>query len=184
MAALSFWSGKALIVILVLLSSVGSLSVTGVDYEVGDDEGWKVPSSGDPQFYNQWASKNRFRVGDAVVFKYRKDSVMVVTEEDYGNCNSSHPILFDNGGRTEVDLDRSGPFFFISGIVGHCQMGQKMIVKVLSSSEEPGGSPAPANQTGPAAAPTAPDGSAAAPATVVSSLLWVLLLSVPLFSSV
>ncbi|CAA6659132.1 unnamed protein product [Spirodela intermedia] len=183
MAASSFWSGKALIVILVLLSSVGSLSVAGVDYEVGDDEGWKVPSSGDPQFYNQWASKNRFRVGDAVVFKYRKDSVMVVTEEDYGNCNSSHPILFDNGGEQKWSWIAQGPSSS-SAHRGSLPDGPEDDRQGAEQLGGAGGSPAPANQTGPAAAPTAPDGSAAAPATVVSSLLWVLLLSVPLFSSV
>ena len=64
-------------------------------------------------------------------FKYQKDSIMVVTEEEYNKCHSSHPILFSNNGDTIVSLDRPGLFFFISGVTGHCERGQKMIIKVL-----------------------------------------------------
>ena len=47
-------------------------------------------------------------------FKYKEDSVMVVTEADYDNCRASHPIFFSNNGDTEVALDHPGPVYFIS----------------------------------------------------------------------
>lgn len=35
-------------------------------FEVGGDDGWVVPPASDGGRYNQWASKNRFLVGDVV----------------------------------------------------------------------------------------------------------------------
>jgi hypothetical protein len=35
-------------------------------FEVGGDDGWVVPPASDGGRYNQWASKNRFLVGDIV----------------------------------------------------------------------------------------------------------------------
>ena len=70
-------------------------------------------------------------------FKYGKDSVMEVNETDYKRCNSSHPNFFSNTGNTVFRFDYSGPFYFISGVSGHCEKGQRMIVKVMSPEEEP-----------------------------------------------
>ncbi|KAJ3692927.1 hypothetical protein LUZ60_012022 [Juncus effusus] len=109
------------------------LCVNALDFEVGGEDGWVVPSSRDDDVYNQWASKNRFHVGDTIYFKYKKDSVLVVTEEEYNNCDSSQPLFFSNsGGGSNYTFDRSGLFYFISGVTGHCKLGQKMIIKVLS----------------------------------------------------
>ncbi|KAM1186793.1 hypothetical protein ACFX2G_016231 [Malus domestica] len=83
--------------------------------------------------YNKWASKKRFKVDDTIYFSYKKntDSVLVVTKEDYKNCNSDQPIYFSNDGYSVVILDRPGLFYFISGVAGRCEKGQKMIIKVM-----------------------------------------------------
>ncbi|CAM0145868.1 unnamed protein product [Urochloa decumbens] len=146
-------------------------------FEVGGEEGWVVPPASDGGKYNQWASKNRFLVGDIVRkihfslirssiiffygnainrfcqliepmradFKYDKeeDSVMVVTEDDYNNCRATHPIFFSNNGDTEVELDRPGVFHFISGVEGHCERGQRMVVKVVGQGTPPPAPPSP-----------------------------------------
>ncbi|XP_060676350.1 early nodulin-like protein 5 [Ziziphus jujuba] len=114
-----------------LLSTFKFFFVTCTKFEVGGTNGWEVPKNKNQQFYNQWASQNRFNVNDTVYFKYKKDSVMEVTEEEYGKCHSTHPLFFSNNGETVFKLDRPGFFFFISGVAGHCQRGQKMIIKVL-----------------------------------------------------
>jgi hypothetical protein len=62
---------------------------------------------------------------------------MEVNETDYKRCNSSHPNFFSNTGNTVFRFDYSGPFYFISGVSGHCEKGQRMIVKVMSPEEEP-----------------------------------------------
>ena len=69
-------------------------------------------------------------------FRYRKDSVMEVNETEYKRCNSSHPNFFSNNGNSVFRLNQPGPFYFISGVSGHCEKGQRMIVKVMSHEEE------------------------------------------------
>ncbi|XP_052183628.1 mavicyanin-like [Diospyros lotus] len=116
-------------------------TVTSFEFEVGDDEGWVVPPAKDQQFYNEWASRNRFQVNQTLRFKYKKDSVMEVSDEEYDNCKSSEPIFFSNNGDTEFKLERPGLFYFISGVAGHCERGLKMIVKVLEPENPPPPSP-------------------------------------------
>ncbi|XP_027368802.1 LRR receptor-like serine/threonine-protein kinase GSO1 [Abrus precatorius] len=113
-------------------------------FEVGGKDGWVVPKD-NAQTYNQWASENRFKVNDTLRFKYENDSVMVVTEEEYEKCKSSHPIFFSNNGDTVFKFDRPGLFFFISGVSGHCNRGEKMIIKVLDLEAAP--SPQSANES-------------------------------------
>ncbi|PNX94755.1 early nodulin-like protein 1-like [Trifolium pratense] len=99
----------------------------------GKIDAWKVPSS-EADSLNRWAEKSRFNVGDHLVWKYDggKDSVLQVNKEDYANCNISNPIEEYKDGNTKVKLDRSGPFYFISGAKGHCEKGQKLTVVVIS----------------------------------------------------
>ncbi|RZC74779.1 hypothetical protein C5167_050263 [Papaver somniferum] len=106
---------------------------SSADFEVGDDKGWVVPDSKNGDKYNQWASKNRFQINDTIRFEYKKDSVLVVTDSEYEKCRSTHPIFFSNNGDTIYKFERSGLFYFISGVAGHCERGQKMIIKVLEN---------------------------------------------------
>ncbi|KAK2445908.1 hypothetical protein P8452_23452 [Trifolium repens] len=111
----------------------------------GKIDSWKVPSS-EADSLNRWAEKSRFNVGDHLVWKYDggKDSVLQVNKEDYANCNISNPIEEYKDGNTKVKLDRSGPFYFISGAKGHCEKGQKLTVVVISPRRRYRGvSPAP-----------------------------------------
>ncbi|KAK1565252.1 hypothetical protein Q3G72_022498 [Acer saccharum] len=126
-------------ILLILLSFLHVYAVTCTEFEVGGDDGWVVPknSKDGDQKYNQWASKNRFKIDDKLHFKYSKDSVIVVTEEEYKKCRSSHPIFFSNNGDTVFTLERPGLFYFISGVGGHCERGMKMIIKVLEPESPP-----------------------------------------------
>ncbi|KAI3983751.1 hypothetical protein MKX01_001155 [Papaver californicum] len=110
---------------------------SSVEFEVGDDHGWVVPDSKGGDKYNQWASRNRFQFNDTIRFKYKKDSVLVVTDSEYEKCRSAHPIFFSNNGDTVYKFERSGLFYFISGVAGHCERGQKMIIKVLENETPP-----------------------------------------------
>ncbi|KAJ0105066.1 hypothetical protein Patl1_19033 [Pistacia atlantica] len=123
---------------LFLFSFLHVYTVTCAEYEVGGDHGWVIPKGNNAdQMYNQWASGNRFKPDDTVRFKYKKDSVMVVTEEEYQKCQSSHPLFYSNNGDTVFKLERPGLFYFISGVSGHCKRGQKMIIKVLEPASPP-----------------------------------------------
>ncbi|KAI4344035.1 hypothetical protein L6164_011312 [Bauhinia variegata] len=132
MAILFKGSNPQFLCSILLFACSNMFLVTCTEFEVGGKDGWAIPSGkNDDQMYNQWASKNRFKVDDTVRFKYEKDSVMVVTAEEYENCKSSRPLFFSNNGDTIFKFDRSGLFYFISGVAGHCDRGQKMIIKVL-----------------------------------------------------
>ncbi|CAI0457176.1 unnamed protein product [Linum tenue] len=126
-------------------------TVTSFEYQVGGAKGWVVPPSNDTRIYNDWASENRFLIGDTVIlgFRYKKDSVMEVSMEDYKNCNSSHPSYFSNTGDTVYELDHSGPYYFISGVSGHCGKGQRMIIKVLTTDQDAGKGNGNGNGTAP-----------------------------------
>lgn len=66
--------------------------------------------------------------------------MLVVSEEEYKKCKATKPQLYSNNEDTVFKLDRPGLFYFISGVSGHCEKGQKMIVKVMeteSSTESP-----------------------------------------------
>ncbi|WCJ22020.1 early nodulin-like protein 5 [Euphorbia peplus] len=108
--------------------------VASIDHIVGGDIGWTIPKK-DAEFYNLWASNNRFNLNDTLYFKYKKDSVMVVTKEEYKKCKPVHPLFFSNNGDTAYAVDKPGLLYFISGINGHCERGQKMIIKVLDPAD-------------------------------------------------
>ncbi|KAJ8767985.1 hypothetical protein K2173_020925 [Erythroxylum novogranatense] len=127
---------KLMLLFLTIVVSLQSFSVSSFEYHVGGSKGWVVPPANDTKVYNDWASENRFQIGDTVRFRYRKDSVMQVSEEDYKKCNSTHPTYFSNTGNTVYKLDHPGPFYFISGVSGHCEKGQRMIIKVMEPEDE------------------------------------------------
>ncbi|EPS62797.1 hypothetical protein M569_11993, partial [Genlisea aurea] len=113
-------------------------AVSGVQFQVGEKLGWRKPNGHENETYNEWAGKNRFRIGDSLHFKYsRKDSVLEVDSGDYKTCNASNPIGKFDGGDTIFEFDRSGSFYFISGQSGHCEAGQKLIVRVMHTEIAP-----------------------------------------------
>ncbi|VVB00821.1 unnamed protein product [Arabis nemorensis] len=105
----------------------------------GGANGWIIPNSSNHEdVFDQWASKNRFKIGDTIRFKYKKDSVLVVSEEEYKKCQTTKPEFYSNkGGDTVFKLNRHGLFYFISGVSGHCEKGQKMIIKVMEVESPP-----------------------------------------------
>ncbi|EXC31401.1 Early nodulin-like protein 1 [Morus notabilis] len=129
-------SVRAVLLFCFIFSSLQSLSVLCFEFQVGGPKGWVVPPSNDSKIYNDWASKNRFQLGDTIRFKYSKDSVMEVSQEDYKKCNSSRPNFFSNTGNTVFKLDHYGPFYFISGVSGHCERGQHLIIKVKTPGDQ------------------------------------------------
>ncbi|XP_024029347.1 early nodulin-like protein 1 [Morus notabilis] len=99
----------------------------------------------------------------STVWKYHagEDSVLEVTEESYRSCNMSKPITKHDEGHTEIKLNHSGAFYFISGKKEHCEKGQKLAMVVMSRHHHhhhepnnilaPAPTPAPADQPRPLA---------------------------------
>ncbi|CAA6670698.1 unnamed protein product [Spirodela intermedia] len=79
-------------------------------------------------------------------FRYENDSVLAVDYDGYSRCNTTAAALKFNDGDTTFELYRHGFFFFISGKPGHCEAGQKLVVRVMV--HNPPVSPAPAPETG------------------------------------
>lgn len=91
------------------------------------------------------------------MWKYdaQKGSVLQVAKDAYVDCNTTNPIAEYKDGNTKVELDRSGPFYFISGVKGNCEKGEKLVVVVLSSRHRLiSPAPSPAEFECPAVAPT------------------------------
>ncbi|CAL1358734.1 unnamed protein product [Linum trigynum] len=123
---------------------------------------WRVPAGENRSNLNYWAEQNRFRSGDVLVWKSvaKSDSVLEVSKKDYESCATGNPIKELKAADGKLTLDRSGPFYFISGIERHCKKGQKLEVVVLADKHEnmPLLAPAPATEA-PAPAPEKSSGA-------------------------
>ncbi|GJT70329.1 early nodulin-like protein 1 [Tanacetum coccineum] len=123
------------------------------EFMVGGSGDWSLASTA----YNQWAERSRFQIGDTVLFNYQagKDSVVQVSKEDYNNCNSASPIAKYTDGHSKVKLDKSGPHYFISGLVENCKNNEKIVIVVMADRSNPSSppSPAPAGEESPSPPP-------------------------------
>ncbi|CAN6279216.1 unnamed protein product [Urochloa humidicola] len=104
-------------------------AAAGLEFHVGGPRGWRVPDGNTS--YGWWANNNRFHVGDRLYFKYAHDSVLVVDRPALDACNATAPLAEFADGATTVRLDRPGFFCFISGEPGHCEEGQRLVVRVM-----------------------------------------------------
>eukprot|EP00253_Pinus_taeda_P008676 PITA_08676 len=108
-------------------------AVAAYQFSVGGGNGW-VPPSGTQESYNQWAGRNRFQVGDLLVFKYNpnEDSVLQVNSQDYEACKTTNPVAHFKDGNTVFKFPKHGPFYFISGNATNCQKGEKLVIVVMA----------------------------------------------------
>ncbi|CAI8606935.1 unnamed protein product [Vicia faba] len=152
---------------LFLLFVLGSTS-QALKFDIGGTDGWSLNPS---ENYNEWSGRNRFQVNDVLVFKYKKgsDSVLEVTKEAYDKCNKTNPIKKLEDGNTEFTLDRSGPFYFISGTDQNCEKGQKLNLVVISPRGHTPSSAAPSPSTTTPSPSVSPLPSATTPSPSVST---------------
>ncbi|KAK9923436.1 hypothetical protein M0R45_031855 [Rubus argutus] len=143
---------------------------SATEFQVGYDFGWQQPASNNTALYSQWASNNRFHVGDSLYFNYKNDSVLEVDKWGYYHCNITNPIIAFDNGKSIMKLDRSGPFYFISGVPDHCKNGQRLWVQVMD--------PHPISQTPPSIADP-PEPYLAADSPAPSSSLGVAISNTP-----
>ncbi|KAL9140137.1 hypothetical protein ABFS82_14G016100 [Erythranthe guttata] len=138
--------------ILILLSSV---SDGGAVYKVGDSAGWTTIANVD---YTHWALTKTFQLGDTIVFEYNPKfhNVMQVTHADYKACNATSPISTRTSGNDSITIDTHGHHFFLCGVPGHCQAGQKVDINVVLHRvpEEAAPTPSPVPTVVPAFSPS------------------------------
>ncbi|XP_047308334.1 mavicyanin-like [Impatiens glandulifera] len=106
--------------------------ITGaaVVYRVGDSAGWTTIGNVD---YKLWAATKTFQVGDIIRFEYNPQfhKVMQVTHRHYRSCNTTHPIATHTSGNDSISIASHSHHFFLCGVPGHCQSGQKVDINVL-----------------------------------------------------
>ena len=96
------------------------------------------------------------------VFQYNPQfhNVMQVNHEGYKACNASSPISTHTTGNDTIIITRHGHYFFLCGVPGHCQAGQKVDIHVLRSTTS---SIAPSPSVAVASSPINPVASAVSP---------------------
>ncbi|KAK6913914.1 Phytocyanin domain [Dillenia turbinata] len=133
-------------------------SCYGAVYKVGDSVGWTTIGNPD---YNKWASSKTFHVGDIILFQYNAQyhNVMLVTRTDYKACNTSAPVEKNTSGNYSYTITTLGHHYFLCGVPGHCQSGQKVEINAVGSS-----SVAPASAPAPSPSGSSPSGVTPSPA--------------------
>lgn len=133
------------------------------EFVVGGQKGWSIPSDPNSNPYSQWAQKSRFQVGDSLVFNYPsgQDSVIQVSSQDYASCNTDAYSQKFSDGHTVINLNQSGPHFFISGNKNSCLKNEKLVVIVLADRNNKN-----TNQT----SPPSPSSPAPSPSLLTQSL--------------
>ncbi|GAA0163462.1 hypothetical protein LIER_19320 [Lithospermum erythrorhizon] len=120
---------EELLCVFLILTSLFGTSISTF-YIVGDSAGWTTTSNID---YQIWTSTKNFVVGDTLLFQYDNHlhNVLVVQREDYHSCNMYAPIATYASGNDSFTIGNHGHFFFICGVPGHCEAGQRLDIRVL-----------------------------------------------------
>ncbi|KAL8047902.1 hypothetical protein ABFX02_07G029900 [Erythranthe guttata] len=120
----------AVLLWLIIVFGASIEATNGGVYKVGDSAGWTTIGNVD---YKQWALTKTFQLGDVIVFEYNPQfhNVMQVTHAEYRACNVSSPISTHTTGNDSITIDTRGHHFFLCGVPGHCQAGQKVDINVL-----------------------------------------------------
>ncbi|OMO72146.1 Plastocyanin-like protein [Corchorus capsularis] len=136
-------STKTRMALAFLLTMVALFGLSlGAVHKVGDSSGWTI---GDIDYAN-WASARTFHVGDSLVFEYNGafHDVVEVSHDDFQSCKGTSAIATYTSGSDSVTLQRPGHYYFLCGVPGHCQVGQKLHILVQpASSIAPTASPTP-----------------------------------------
>ncbi|KAL5701858.1 hypothetical protein ACHQM5_027150 [Ranunculus cassubicifolius] len=167
---------EAMAVMVIFMAFMAGLEVSEAKtYTVGDTTGWTTLV---PYNYTQWSSTKTFIVGDVVVFRYNKafHNVMQVSHEAFNDCNTSSPMAIYTTGDDSVTIKKNGHYYYLCGVPGHCQAGQKVDIRVVgkgSNTLPPTGAAMPPSTTGSEPSeqgPTAPGSSAPGPSAANSAI--------------
>ncbi|KAJ8766792.1 hypothetical protein K2173_008346 [Erythroxylum novogranatense] len=85
--------------------------------------------------YTEWASHERFYVGDWLYFGFdiHKYSVYEVTQTNFGSCMAEDFITnITRGGRDVFNLTDARPYYFIDGR-GYCSKGMKLAITAVNA---------------------------------------------------
>ncbi|XP_020217915.1 mavicyanin [Cajanus cajan] len=148
---------------LVFLMMMAALHVShAAVHKVGDSAGWTIIGNID---YKKWSATKNFQLGDTIIFEYNAKfhNVMRVTHAMYKSCNATSPLSTMSTGNDTIKITNYGHHFFICGIPGHCEGGQKVDINVVkvSAAAAPTPSSAMASPVPPATVPAPSPNNAA-----------------------
>ncbi|XP_057958849.1 mavicyanin [Malania oleifera] len=174
MAATEGRAAAALLFVAAVMVAQGPLGASGATvHTVGDAKGWTALGKID---YKSWSASEDFQVGDTILFVYNPKfhDVMEVTHADYNACNASAPIHTYKTGNDSYTIQGAGHYYFLCGVPGHCEAGQRVDIRVSNSTAD-GPSSGPSASPSPSAAsargtksPTGPTPSANAAAPLLA----------------
>ncbi|CAL9150998.1 cucumber peeling cupredoxin-like [Musa acuminata AAA Group] len=98
---------------------------------VGGSYGWKIPPN--KTFYEEWANKQSFFVGDKLVFLYTTGLQNVIEaseEEEFVYCKQTNVEDVQFVGPTILELTKAGVHYFYCSVGLHCEGGQKLRINV------------------------------------------------------
>ncbi|CAL9198064.1 unnamed protein product [Musa hybrid cultivar] len=98
---------------------------------VGGSYGWKIPPN--KTFYEEWANKQIFFVGDKLVFLYTTGLQNVIEaseEEEFVYCKQTNVEDVQFVGPTILELTKAGVHYFYCSVGLHCEGGQKLRINV------------------------------------------------------
>ncbi|KAL6990474.1 hypothetical protein U1Q18_044420 [Sarracenia purpurea var. burkii] len=140
------------LLVLVMVMAVCGVSM-GAVYKVGDSAGW---TNTDHLDYKSWSSTKTFHVGDTILFEYNKQfqNVIRVTHKNFNACNATGAYFSLSTGNDSFIIPRTGHFYFICSLPGHCEAGQKVDIRVPKTSPPPPSTPARLPSPVPISAPS------------------------------
>nr|CAB3455431.1 unnamed protein product [Digitaria exilis] len=168
---------RSAILVVAAMAALAVQLAAAADHPVGGTGSWDT--SNGAGFYNKWASKTVFKLGDTLTFKYPAGhDVTEVGKPEYDACSGAKPIKTFSDGDTTVKLPTAGKRYFICSVPGHCAAGMKLEVTVVAAAAtKPGGrhqrsvAPTPA----PAPEPSSTETSTPAPAPKASDAASIML---------
>ncbi|KAL9404249.1 hypothetical protein Peur_001221 [Populus x canadensis] len=124
---------------------------------VGGSQGWEESTD-----FSSWASGQKFKVGDQLVFKYTSGLHSVVElggESAYKSCGLGTALNSMNTGNDVVKLNKPGTRYFACGTLGHCGQGMKVKITVESGTA-PSTPESPSSSSSSSSSPAASSASA------------------------
>ncbi|KAG4995335.1 hypothetical protein JHK82_032063 [Glycine max] len=118
--------------------------VVAKEFVVGDDHGWTIGFD-----YAAWAADKTFQskvlLNNGVVFKYAvgKHNVFKVNGTAFQSCTIPPASEALTTGSDRIVLAIPGRKWYICGVVGHCNAGQKLVITVQPQTLPPTPAPAP-----------------------------------------
>ncbi|RVW54933.1 Mavicyanin [Vitis vinifera] len=151
---------------LLMAMALCEVSIAATVYHVGDSTGWTIGKVN----YTLWSQTKDFVVGDTIIFEYSNQyhNVLQVTHDNFKSCNATAPIATFATGNDSITISKYGHFYYLCGIPGHCEAGQKVDIRVPHPPESPSLSPSPSPITSPSPSPITSPSPSPSPSPITS----------------